>query len=60
MSPEKSDISDSASTKHSMESLSNIIESGSIQIVNDINNQFEDFCKYDVQVSCYLILMHIV
>jgi hypothetical protein len=39
-----------------MQSLSNLVQSGSIQIVNDMNGQYQDFCKYDMQVSfikCY-------
>lgn len=34
-----------------MQSLSNLVQSGSIQIVNDMNGQYQDFCKYDMQVS---------
>lgn len=49
-SPKKNDSTD-PSTVLTMQSLSNLVQSGSIQIVNDINGRYQDFCKYDMQVS---------
>ncbi|XP_025408264.1 zinc finger protein 436-like isoform X3 [Sipha flava] len=41
--------SDHSSAMLTMQSLSNLVQSGSIQIVNDMNGQYQDFCKYDMQ-----------
>jgi len=50
-STKKNDSSDSSSMLM-MQSLSNLVQSGSIQIVNDINSRYQDYCKYDnMQVS---------
>lgn len=50
VSPKKNDNSSSVLT---MQSLSNLIQSGSIQIVHDKNGRYQDFCKYDMQVGFY-------
>lgn len=55
-SPKKNNSSDHSSTLLTMQSLSNLVQSGSIQIVNDINGQYQDFCKYDMQV-CYSLFI---
>lgn len=52
ISHKKNDSSDHSSTTLTMQSLSNLVQSGSIQIVNDINGRYQDFCKYDMQVGC--------
>lgn len=57
-SQENNDSSDHSSTMVTMQNLSNLVQSGSIQIVNDINNRYQELCKYEVQVS-YLLLIKI-
>ncbi|XP_050432172.1 zinc finger protein 70-like isoform X2 [Adelges cooleyi] len=47
-SPKKND-DDRMSSLLTMQSLSNLVQSGSIQIVNDINSRYQDFNKYDMQ-----------
>ncbi|KAE9544989.1 hypothetical protein AGLY_000532 [Aphis glycines] len=46
-STKKNSSSDHSSSVLTMQSLSNLVQSGSIQIVNDVNNRYQDFCKYD-------------
>ncbi|XP_015364962.1 PREDICTED: zinc finger protein 436-like [Diuraphis noxia] len=46
-STKKNDSSNHSSSIHMIQSLSNLVQSGSIQIVNDINSRCQDFCKYD-------------
>jgi len=42
-----------------MQSLSNLVQSGSIQIVNDINGQYQEFTKYDMQVGYFMCIKNI-
>lgn len=50
MHSKKDNSSDDASML-TMQSLSNLVQSGSIQIVNDLNGRYQDFCKFDMQVD---------
>lgn len=59
VSPKKNVSSDSSSML-TMQSLSNLVQSGSIQIVNDINGQYQDFCKYDMQVGYLICITNIL
>ncbi|XP_025208918.1 zinc finger protein 436-like [Melanaphis sacchari] len=47
VSTKRNNSSDHSSSMLSMQSLSNLVQSGSIQVVKDINNGYLDFCKYD-------------
>lgn len=55
VSPKKKNDSDHSSLL-TMQSLSNLVQSGSIQIVNNVNGRYQNFSKYDMQVSYYLFL----
>ncbi|XP_026812108.1 zinc finger protein 436-like [Rhopalosiphum maidis] len=46
-STKKNNSSDHSSSVLTMQSLSNLVQSGSIQIINDVNSKYQDFCKYD-------------
>lgn len=46
---QKTNVSSDSSSMLTMQSLSNLVQSGSIQIVNDINGQYQEFSKYDMQ-----------
>lgn len=53
VNPKKKNDSDHSSLL-TMQSLSNLVQSGSIQIVNNVNGRYQNFSKYDMQVSYYL------